>query len=329
MNSESKSKISVLAAAFLAVSGLSVLPAVAQLPPTNMGKFVHKPGDNQYSDATQSTRHPAAPPPIISRPMGGGGGGGGGGSMGYTPTRPKPKPDISLQAIPADEPIAPAGFPPLPESVDLPGINMVTALNAGGYSGAGGGGGGGGGGGANSPNPFQGTKQGYAHYTPGAFSDQKRPGSTPSKVRVDSAPEMHQHYMHVQPGSLSSGGGGQGGSPGYYKARTPAPPKEDTFGAKDTSSGPNYGAALKKLGREPKLNDRVYGTESAAPEAPVPVQINQASTQDLSLPDDDFEARRPPSKAGRYMGRQLKQFGMRARSGINQLPIPMRIPTGR
>lgn len=128
MNSESKTKISVLAAAFLAVSGLSVLPAMAQLPPTNMGKFVHKPGDNQYSDATQSTRHPAAPPPIISRPMGGGGGGGG--SIGYTPTRPKPKPDISLQAIPADEPIAPAGFPPLPESVDLPGVNMVTALNA-------------------------------------------------------------------------------------------------------------------------------------------------------------------------------------------------------
>ena len=154
-------------------------------------------------------------------------------------------------------------------------------------------------------------------------------GGMPNKVRHDSPMTMHQHYGHIQPGAFVTGSS-TGSSPGYYKAKSPQP-KEDTFGAKDAGGGggPNLGKALKKMGKEPKLNDRVYGSESAAPDAPVPVQINQASTQDLSLPDDDFEYRRPPSKTGRYMKRQLKRVGNRARSTFNSMPVPMRIPGGR
>lgn len=337
MNSEIMKKIPGMAAAILVAYGLSPAPAWSQLPPVNMGRAVHQPGDNQYGNAAQKFRHPPAPVRTISVPVSGGGGGGG--PRPYRKTRPKPKPDVSLQPIPADEPIAPPGFPPLPESVQLPGVESTTALTF--NSPSGGSGGGGGGGSRSGGNPFTGKKQGYSHYTPGAFSPQKPAGNSsgnfggtpagmPNKVRHDSPMTMHQHYGHVQPGSFVTGTP-TGSSPGYYKARNPQA-KEDTFGAKDAGAGgggPNLGKALKKMGKEPKLNDRVYGAESSAPEAPVPVQINQASTQDLSLPDDDFEYRRPPSKAGRYMRRTFKRIGNRARSSINQMPIPMRIPGGR
>ncbi len=96
----------------------AVNPVYAQLPPTNMGQFVHQPGDNQYTNQTQAERHGAvmvpassavAPAAAPSSP-----------NVAYRPTPAAPKPDISLLPIVADEPIKPAGFPPLPDRLDLP-----------------------------------------------------------------------------------------------------------------------------------------------------------------------------------------------------------------
>lgn len=318
MNPEAKiKKYSALVASFAVCIGLGIQqnPANAQLPPTNMGKFVHKPGDNQYGSQAQKLRHPPQPVRTVSRPVMGGGGGGA--SYRYRKTRPKPKPDISLQAIPADEPIAPAGFPPLPEAVDIPGVertNGLTAINNSSYSKSYGGG-------SSRPNPYQGSKQGYKHYSPGAFLPQKQ--SSPPMGGGDS---MHQHYKHVPTQSSSSG-------VGYYKAKSaPLPSRTETFstqggpgtgtGANAAAGGPSIGKALKGLGREPKLEDRVYGNTGSAPEAPTPVQINQAATQDLSLPDDDFKYRRPPSATGRFMKNTVKRIGNRVGNVVNSMPIP-------
>ena len=128
---------------------------------------------------------------------------------------------------------------------------------------------------------------------------------------------FHQHYGHAQPGSYA-----ENKSPGYYKCREAAMPTkpvkfEDTFGStgKGAEGAPTYSGAsdkdLKKLGREPKLNDHMNDS-GGQPEAPMPVQINQAATQDLSLPDDDFQAKKPPSKAGRMIGRTLSRTMNRA-----------------
>jgi len=318
-------RLSVLGAAILAAIGVSaavsIAPASAQLPATTWGKSVHTPGDNQYSGQQQDLRHPAPPPAPIVR-SGGGGGGGGGGSYQWHPTRPKPKPDVSILPIPADEPIGEPGFPPLPERLELPGIasNPMSFTATSPFVG---GGGGGGGAPAASRNPYQGKKQGYSHYEPGAFSDQKRSSGTVgggSGGGGGGGVEMHQHYGHVQPGAYI-----EKQSPGYYKARTPPPiKKEDTFSSADGSAAPNFGKAFKALGKEPKLDDAAYGAETGAPEAPTPVQINQASTQDLSLPDDDFDYRKPPSKTGRYVKRKV-QRGVRAGKNVLRRAVPMQM----
>ena len=320
-------RLSILTAAIMAAIGVSIPAAKAQLPATTWGKSVHTPGDNQYAGGQQDLRHPPPPPrPIIQS----GGGGGGGSSYVYRPTPSKPKPDVSIQPIPADEPIGEPGFPPLPERLDLPGIasNSMTFTATSAFAG---GGGGRGGGGASASNPYQGKKQGYSHYEPGAFSDQKRfngggggGGAAPSGGGGGGGEvEMHQHYGHVQPGAFAD----KRQSPGYYKARTPAPiQKDDTFSSTEGAAGAGAGTgrAMKGLGKEPKLDDRAYGAENGAPEAPTPVQINQASTQDLSLPDDDFDYRKPPSKAGRYAKRKLKQGAQRGRNIMRRVaPVPI------
>lgn len=144
---------------------------------------------------------------------------------------------------------------------------------------------------------------------------------------------MHQHYQHVPTQSTGSG-------VGYYKAKSaPLPSRGDTFGAQDGSGttgkgamdaatagggggAPSLGKALKGMGREPKLDDRVYGNTGSAPEAPTPVQINQASTQDLSLPDDDFKHRKPQSAGGRFLKRTVKRVGNRMGNMMNSMPVP-------
>lgn len=345
--------------AFLLASSLLltlISPASAQLPPVNWGKTVHGPGDNQYIDhgEQQKMRHPPNTTPInphliITGPrLGGGGGGGGGEAPAWRPTPKPPRPDISLQPIPADEPVAPPGFPPLPDRIDLPGVDMTTAMSFNAQSG-----GGGGGGGAPPPNPFQGSKQGYGHYAPGAFSGMPQRGMpvTGGDGGGGGGPgpgdvSFHQSYGHVAPGafvqrpaqSASSSSAPSQGSVGYYKCGTePHPgrplstsPMQDTFGSDGGAKPPAYTGAstqdIQKLGNEPKLNDRLNGS-NAAPDAPTAVQINQASTQDLSLPDDDF-TRRPPNKAGQFMGRQLRQMTNRAFNMMNAAPIPMKFGGG-
>lgn len=272
-----------LLAALIAL-GLTVPTAYAQLPQTNMGKYVHKPGDNQYDRAAQQERHPPPPPPVTRFATSGGGGGG----YMYRP-KPKPrKPDPSIEPIAADEPVPPAGFPVLPERLELP-------IAMGSWGGAGGGGGGGSwngpapgsGGGDDGPPRMLKKSQGYAQFEAGAF-----------------IPKSHKS--------------------GYYKCNEVTPPRKPVSdqimtggpaggGVPGMGGPPSPAGALKSLGKEPKLNDRDEG--AVAPEAPQPVVINQSTTQDLSLPEDDFSgsSAKRPSK----VGRKMKQVGRRVVSPLN------------
>ena len=308
--------IPVLALSF----SICIKDACAQLPPTTWSKTVHTPGDNQYGGEQQGMRHPVNNIPInpnlrVSGPAPV--------STNYQKAPSAPKPDISLQPIPADEPIVPSDFPPLPTGLDLPGVMATTAgtfsSSYGGSSSSGGGGGG-------APS-FQGKKQGYGHFAPGAFEKGGVGGgggggpvysggddeSWKDEVRkpFGKGVEMQQGYGRVAPGAYV-----QNKSPGYYKAREaplggkPIPDGRgsDTFGANDAPSAPSS-PNFKALGKEPRLQDDVYGSGGpATPSAPVPVSLSQASTQDLSLPDDDFVKRKPPSRGSRYAGRMMNQM---------------------
>ncbi len=279
------------------------LPAYAQLPPVNMGRWVKQPGDNQYSSDTQQSRHGGGQPvhqviapqaavmPQQSAPM----------------WRPTPKPfrsDVSLDPIVCDEPIPPVGFAPLPESLDLPGIrggsSGFTRSPAGGYGGGGGGGGGfsssyqgsapGLGGGGNAA-PEVRSSQGYNSVQPGAFVKKKTPyGATNNNP----------------PGSFGGGGGGDVYSSGDGAA--PAPMSE----AQRQLSG---------MGREPSLSNK----SSSAPEAPAAVQINQATTQDLSLPDDEYKqtkGNKSTSQAGKMVQRMARRAGRSMLQPLNNMPMP-------
>lgn len=272
---------SVAVLAVLAV-GVVSMPTSAQLPATNMGKYIHQPGDNQYSQQTQMQRHGAPAPPRPVQPVQVVSSGG------YRATPAPRKPDPTIEPIAADEPIPVAGFPPLPDRLDLPvGTQSTWAAGGGGYGGGSGGGGGYGGGAA----------------PPGAAAD--RPYTPPS-------PTFHQHYGHVPPGAFKKPS--EGGGRGYYKAVDPGPvnksgggggykvktPGSDYYGA--SSGGPDgppaytgaSGRDLKALGKEPKLTERQE--QGQAPEAPTPVVVSQSTTQDLSLPEDEFEFRRSGKK---------------------------------
>lgn len=252
-------------------------PGYSQLPPTNMGKWVHQPGDNQYGSQAQNERH--SMPVQMSAPASDGGGGGGGYS-GWSPT-PRPfKPDVSLDPIAADEPVPPAGFPPLPDKLDLPVASSWAGGATGGgmrpsYGGANAPGMSGGGGGGSAPPAYEGSHQHYNHYTPGSF--------------------------------------GQSASHGYYKATTPAAPNSDVYsGGGGGAPGMAGGGApsdaerqLMRMGKEPKLNPKA--DQQASPEAPAPVVINQATSQDLSLPEDDFsyDRQQRANSAGRRIKRSV------------------------
>lgn len=287
----------ILAAATAICLTLSILiqAAFAQLPNTNMGKFVHKPGDNQYERAAQLERHPPPPPPPVFRPSGGGGGGGG--YAGFVPRMKPKRPDLSIEPITADEPVPPAGFPPLPDRLEL-GIAMNNWGGSASGAGAsfantnwGGGGGGGGGAAPGGPPQMTGKSQGYKHYDAGAFipPDKKRGYYKCKEVSPPHKPISDQIMTGGAPGM--PGGG--------------APP--------GIGGPPSAAGAIKALGKEPKLNDREDGGE--APEPPAPVVINQSTTQDLSLPEDDFNY----SKSNRpsWAGRKMKQIGKRIIMPIN------------
>jgi hypothetical protein len=78
---------------------------------------------------------------------------------------------------------------------------------------------------------------------------------------------------------------------------------------------------LSGMGREPSLSNK----SSSAPEAPAAVQINQATTQDLSLPDDEYKQTRG-NKSTSQAGRMVKGMARRAGRGIlqplNNMPMP-------
>ncbi|MDR3614250.1 MAG: hypothetical protein P4L53_11860 [Candidatus Obscuribacterales bacterium] len=270
----------VLAVACAVVALTSIGAAYAQsssLPPTNMGKFVHQPGDNQYSNSTQAERHAPPPPPprptaMMMAPAQ---------SVGYVPVPRVPKPDPTLSYIAADEPVVQAGFPPLPDRADLPGSG--SGWNASAMRGGGGGGGGGNwggpGGGSDGPGSPGGVDtriekksyNGYRHAEAGAYAPQE--------------PTRHYRSSNTASDSYAVNGGGGGGG-----------------------AAPNPVASL---GKEPSLNPRADAGIVA--EAPAPVVVKQATTQDLSLPDDEFsgsstQQKKQPSGSSRMlkqMGRQM------------------------
>jgi hypothetical protein len=246
-------------------------PASCQLPPTNMGKYVHQPGDNQYDKAAQQERHGQPAPVMVPVVNQGGGGGGGGGGNGWVPTPRIPKPDISLEPIVADEPVVAAGFPPMPDKVDLP-ISGGWGRASGGLGGGSYGGAGGGGGSSGPPMPT-GTHQHYNHFDPGAFVQNKSNSSN----KVNTAP-MPSGRIAEQ--FSAAGNGAPGG------------------------------------GIEPRLNpanDRAMPTE-----APTAVTVKQATTQDLSLPDDDFSYKNQNKQNGG--NRYLKQMGRSLMMPLQTIP---------
>jgi hypothetical protein len=256
-----------LAALFYLLAFISTSSSVAwaQLPPTNMGKFVHTPGDNQYTAQTQAERHgasiPAAAPVVqpTSAPVAGD----------YKPTPAAPRADISLLPIVADEPIKPAGFPPLPDRLDLP-INgtAIWAGNNGGsipvtssrYI-------------SSSPT---GVHEHYVHYEPGAFIPPQALAQTQAIYRPAAT-----DYYNINPAARPAFN-----SPSQAVATVPTIPTPATN-------------ALHHLPPQPGLAcDPV-----SKPEAPSAVTVNQSVSQDLSLPEDDFN-KHYPTPIGNSPGRR-------------------------
>lgn len=285
---------------FGALCLLAPQEACAQLPPVNMGRWVKQPGDNQYTNETQQSRH-GAPAPVMAAPVNIPLS-----SPGWRPT-PKPyRPDISLDAIVCDEPLAPSGFPPVPDNLDLPGLRGSSLMRPGAMGGGGGYGGGGsfspsyggvqvGGPGGNRGIEVR-SSQGYVGVTPGAFVQKKTPYGASAN---NSGPTR----------------GGNGGGGDVYSSGDGAPARRNSAAMSE----------LQRLGKEPSLDDK---GRSAAPEAPEAVQINQSSTQDLSLPDDEYQTsgKKSQSQAGKIFSRTAGRMGNRLINGINCMPLPIKMP---
>jgi len=262
-------------------------PAWAQLPPTNMGQFVHQPGDNQYTAQTQLDRHhmsmpvPAGPvtqpaaAPIVTD---------------YKPTPAAPRADISLLPIVADEPLKPAGFPPLPDRLDLP-VNS-SGLWAGNNGGTAGG---------NvitssryvSSSP-SGVHEHYVHYQPGAFIP-------PQELQQTTYRPATADYYNINPAARPVALNYAMPSPAVPTIPTPATQR------------------LQHLSAEPQLAPDAV----SKPEVPSAVTVNQSVSQDLSLPEDDFNkhyptpigntpANRTASGVGHVLAYPLKSLGYTA-----------------
>lgn len=284
------------------------LPGFSQgLPPTNMGKYVHQPGDNQYSDQTQATRHAPPPKPVqMMSPMQMV-------PMGYMRTPAPPTPDPSIEPIACDEPIPPPGFPPLPDRLELP-IASGGNWSSGGSSFKSSG--------AAQSDPTAGVTyhQHYGHLPAGAhLRKQQMEQGGGQDSNGGGAPIQQSGYKVNTP---SHSGGGANGGQSYYKAKTPT---RDYYsaggsGGDPANPPPKYTGAssrdLRNLGREPRLNTK---EEADTPEAPTPVVVTQSTTQDLSLPEDEdsYKFRRTNSTAkkfGRSVGRMGKQMIQSGRS---------------
>jgi len=244
-----------------------------------MGKFVHQPGDNQYDAAAQAARH--GPPPEVVHQQ----------QMQqqiqqqhaaaaeYHPVKAPPRPDYSVMPITCDEPIKPPGFPPLPDRLDFGSIIGSSRIDQGSglhFSGNGGGAG----------------------------------GSTEGRYVPPQPTGVHQHYTHYDPGAFIPPSQQQHHNTGY-KVNTPA---TDYYNANTApvDDSPKFqsdaGQALKRMGPAPRL------APDQAPQAtaPTPVTVNQAVTQDLSLPDDQTSSGQALNQntLGKRMARRTGQMLM-------------------
>lgn len=263
----------ILKISLLAFTCFASLPSTvqAQLPPTNMGKFVHQPGDNQYTTETQIQRHPPVPiaaPVVIAAPTA---------SINipapeYKLTPAQPRPDISLLPIVADEPIKPAGFPPLPDRLDLPtssngwGSNNSAAYNT-----------------INGRPGYNamptGVHQNYVHYDAGAF-----------------IPKEALNTVQYHPAAVD-----------YYNVNSAARPISGSVSAAAPASNIQTPAtqALQKMGAAPQLAPDAV----SKPDVPSAVTVDQSHSQDLSLPDDDFNKHYPSSIGNSATNRYSNSVG--------------------
>jgi len=256
------------------------MPCYGQLPNTNFGQFVHQPGDNQYTNQTQAERHAPVMPVTVPVPGAVAVPASTSSSTTYRPTPAAPKPDVSLLPVVADEPIKPAGFPPLPDRLDLP-----TAGSS--VWGGGSGQGAAGSGGSSviyttngiSHDP-QGVHQHYVHYAPGAFMPDQGP------QQYNYKPSSADYY-NVNPGA---------------KPRTGDVPLPNTGPANIETPSTQ---ALKHMGPEPQLAP----DKATRPEAPTAVTVNQSVSQDLSLPEDDFNQHYPTNIANTPANRTANGIG--------------------
>jgi len=332
--------------------GLSCTQVFAQLPPTNMGKFVHTPGDNQYSDQTQLQRHPVYQPPPQAH---------GGGRMQLMRAPAAPKIDVSLEPISCDEPIAPALFPPFPDRLDLP----ISSSSGGSWlkdDKKGGGGGSGGGvtyhqsyghvpmggrpdsiyrmaqpipvGGSSVPGL---TQQGAQQMSSGSFMDPDagqnaagnaavQGGNQGYRVRTDAAGGGSYQRIPVGAGGGTTNqyqripvGAGGGTTNQYQRVPLGGDSSGQSMGTSQYGDRPKYSGAgdreMRALGNEPRLNS---GGGQQSPDAPSPVVVTQSSTQDLSLPEDDSSYKYRPANKSSNLG---KNFGKIMKGPMNMVPL--------
>ena len=139
----------------------------------------------------------------------------------------------------------------------------------------------------------------------------------------------HQHYNHYDPGAFIQEKGR-----GYYKANTAPMPvnNHDVYSAAGNGGNRGGGGGGSVEPRLNPANDR-----SAPAEAPAPITIKQATTQDLSLPDDEFSYKgaqkqgvgsKMLSKAGRTVARKLNMAGQMASQMGNQASMGMMMGGG-
>jgi hypothetical protein len=177
--------------------------------------------------------------------------------------------------ISCEEPLKPAGFPPLPDRLDFSNIVGYERFGSGVPRGSAAGAA------ATAGNaPYQGSSSG------------------PRAIGV------HQHYTHYDPGAFIPENGQKHSS---YKVPTPGAADVYNVNSSPDAAPPAFhsdaGNALSHMGKEPRLSQ----DKPTQPAAPSAVTVNQSVSQDLSLPDDKFSS-------GQAVGRNNngKRFANRA-----------------
>lgn len=291
----------------IAVLSATVLPVCAgELPPTVLGRNVGEPGDNQYQSKAQSLRHPqgnyadstgcpagtimparSVEPLQVSAPA----------VRPYEYAKAAHVPDVSIEPITADEPIARPGFPPMPYALELGELavnrGQISPLSTSNTS----------------DNGFRGTRQHYQHFAPGSFQKSKVTGAEQSENAEIAEPVQRSGYKAGTPGPITRyNGGGEvysTGTTGKGATSVPAPIRKSSD---DNTQRSSVARDLKKIGAPPELDN-----EADAPNAPDPVLINQSTTTDISLPDDaSISSQFKNGKRDRIFknaARRGKQFG--------------------